>query len=103
MQTVKRRRTRSPVRHFLPSVPEWIVRDGIVIGSLRTQGIGSLLDNPLLDARTMNGGTLGSFAERERAIAALEEFANRKRKRRKGVESATRTTSTTTSDFEGVP
>jgi hypothetical protein len=33
----------------------------------------------------MNNGTLGSFSSRDMAIAALEEFANRKRKRRKDV------------------
>jgi len=76
---MKRRRSRKPVRRFPPSAPIPIMLGGVQIGSLRTRGIG-----PLLDARSMNGGSLGSFASRETAIAALEEHA-RRLKPRKGV------------------
>jgi hypothetical protein len=75
----KRSRPRKPVRRFPPPAPIPIVIGGVLIGSLRTRGCG-----PLYDARTINNGGLGAFASRETAIAALEAYA-RKQKRRKDM------------------
>jgi hypothetical protein len=75
-----------------------IVRDGELLGFVQRRGLIGMFD-----ARTAAGGGLGSFSERHRAIAALEEFANRKRRRRKDVESAARSTSAIKLDFEDAP